>query len=330
MLSKFKFWLECSRWYTLPMSFFAWLVIFVYSFKNGGNFLYGIIALLGILSAHLATNLFDDYCDYKILLKYKDNNGNLVLPNTQRGKCRYLLNGSVNSSDMLRVIYYYCTFSFCVVLFFTLVVSYKVLWFMLSGGLIVLFYSFLSRKKLSELAVALAFAPILYSGVYLVMCGHLSVKPLILSLPTLFFTVNLLYTDNFLDKDIDRNENKKTIANSFFSDKESILFLITIILFGYLSLFIVYVSHIVSEKVFLVFLTLPLSFDLVKSLKLYSYDKTIIPNKKWFHFPFEDWNDIIKNRSASFMFRMYQARNIMIYNSIILSFVILFSTIQIT
>ena len=63
---RFLFWFKASRGYSLPMSIISWLIIFVYSLKfNSVNILYGIYALVGIIFAHLGTNLFDDYVDFK-------------------------------------------------------------------------------------------------------------------------------------------------------------------------------------------------------------------------------------------------------------------------
>ena len=76
------FWLKNSRIFSLPMAILSWLVIFVYTLKNGGNILNGVIALIGISFAQLATNLFDDYMDYKNLP-----------PNSQQAKCAYIKEG---------------------------------------------------------------------------------------------------------------------------------------------------------------------------------------------------------------------------------------------
>ena len=72
MLKRTITFLECSRIFSLPMALLSWLVIFIFSWVNSGNVLYGIIALLGICSAHLGTNLLDDYFDYKFLIKMVD------------------------------------------------------------------------------------------------------------------------------------------------------------------------------------------------------------------------------------------------------------------
>ena len=68
-MKKIMFFLECTRAYALPMSVIAWVVAFAFGISNKGNILYGIIALAGIICAHLGANLFDDVIDYKKYLK---------------------------------------------------------------------------------------------------------------------------------------------------------------------------------------------------------------------------------------------------------------------
>ena len=318
-MNKIKFWLECSRWYALPMSFFSWLIIFSYSYQNNGNALYGFIALIGICFAHLATNLFDDFCDYHFLQKKTDPNNNMVLPNTQRGKCRYLLEKKVKLKDVLKVVGLYCLIALLIGVFFFFAVGSGVKYFILLGAIIVLLYSILSNIRLSELAVGMAFGPLLFGGVYYVMTGKLSPEPFILSIPSMIFTINLLYTDTFMDKDIDKAEGKKTLVNYFSTEDMALKFQRTLITIGYLSVILIPIFDIANWEIFFVFLTIPLAADLMESLKEYSENNKFVPEKKWYHFPFEAWSDIQENRSEIFMFRMYQARNLMIYAAMIIS-----------
>ena len=187
------------------------------------------------------------------------------------------------------------------------------------GILIVLGYSLYSYIRLSEVAVGIAFGPLLFLGTYYVMTGQISVEPLILSLPSMLFTINLIYTDTFLDKELDKNENKKTLVNIFSSENRALLFQKILITSGYITVFLLPIFDIADWEVLFVYLTIPLSVDLIHSMKMYVQDKEAIPEKKWYHFPFEDWEDVAENRSQAFMFRMYQARNIMIYVSVIIS-----------
>lgn len=315
-------WFEYSRWYALPMSFFSWLIIFSFGYINNGNVLYGLIALVGILFGHLATNLFDDFFDFQNLNRYTDYNNKVILPNTQRGKCAYLTERKVSLKDVITVVGVYCLIAFLIGCFFYYIYGKTVLLYMAIGCGIIFLYPFLSNYCLSELLVGLAFGPLLFSGTYFVMTGKLGLEPVILSIPSMIFTINLLYTDMFLDKDIDKKEGKKTLVNLL--GNRALSFHRGIMTMGYISVLLVPVFDLSNWQIFSVFCTIPLAIDLSESLELYRENSSSVPEKKWYHFPFEAWSDIKENRSMPFMFRMYQARNLMIYTSILLALSVYF------
>lgn len=324
MIKIFLSWLEYARWYALPMSFFSWIVIFIYALKNNGNIFYGLLALIGICFAHLGTNLFDDFFDYFSLKKYRTANNEIVLPNTQRGKCKYIIDKSVRLKDVFITAALFCLIALIIGIFFIFNIGASVNIFIICGAFIVLTYSFLSKICLAELAVGIAFGPLLFCGVYFVMTKTISLEAFILSIPMMLFTINLLYTDMFLDKNIDKLERKKTFAGLFKNNFSIIKIQQLLLCAGYLSVIFIPIFDIADWQVFCAFFTIPLAIDLINSLKLYSEDNTNVPDKKWYHFPFEKWEEIKQNRSPVFMFRMYQARNLMIYTSVLLSLGLLF------
>lgn len=307
MLARIWFWLKCSRIYTLPMTFFSWLIIFCYALKHNGNWVYGIIALFGICCCHLATNLFDDFIDFK-LLKKRSVGDKVTLPNTQKGKCAYLLNGSTTQRTQLFVVFLYLILASSVGLFFFYLYGFKLLIFMAIGGGIVLSYPLLSNLRMSEVAIGTAFGPLLFLGTYFVMTGTISFESLVVSIPSTIFTLNLIYTDTLMDYDIDTKEGKKTFIR-LFSKTNAVLIQILLLTIGYFSLF-----KIVPIGV----LTLPLAIDLLISDYKFAKDSSCLPKKHWYHFPFEEFEEIKQNRSVIYMFRMYQARNLMIYTSILM------------
>ena len=69
MLRKLIIILECSRIFSLPMTIMSWLIVFTYGVLFSGNVLNGILAFFGIAFVHLATNVLDDYFDYKALIR---------------------------------------------------------------------------------------------------------------------------------------------------------------------------------------------------------------------------------------------------------------------
>lgn len=312
MLRKFPFILECSRIFSLPMTIMSWLVIFTYSITVAGNKLYGFIALLGVCLVHLATNVLDDYFDYKTLIKQVNFDKKEYLQNSQKTKCRYLISGMIQEKDMLYWALFYLFFAGLIGLYFYLKCGVGVLYFAIIGGLIAFLYSFLSKIRLSELAIAIAYGPALFGGIYYVMTKTYSWEAFVLSIPTMFITVILLYIHTVMDFEFDIKEGHNTIANAFDSSLDSLVVLKWLILFAYSAPIILCILDIADWQVLLCWLTIPLAIDLYKSMVDYTVNSESIPEHKWFHFPMEDMRG-----ASNFMIRMYQSRNLTIYYTLL-------------
>ena len=312
MLRKLPFILECSRIFSLPMTIMSWLVIFTYSITVAGNKLYGFIALLGVCLVHLATNVLDDYFDYKTLIKQVNFDKKEYLQNSQKTKCRYLISGMIQEKDMLYWALFYLFFAGLIGLYFYLKCGVGVLYFAIIGGLIAFLYSFLSKIRLSELAIAIAYGPALFGGIYYVMTKTYSWEAFVLSIPTMFITVILLYIHTVMDFEFDIKEGHNTIANAFDSSLDSLVVLKWLILFAYSAPIILCVLDIADWQVLLCWLTIPLAIDLYKSMVDYTVNSESIPEHRWFHFPMEDMRG-----ASNFMIRMYQSRNLTIYYTLL-------------
>lgn len=318
MLKQAIFIMECSRIFSLPTTLFSWLVIFVYSISEDGNVLFGLTALIGLIFAHLGTNLIDDYFDYKSLIKRVDFDKAEYLKNSQKTKCRYLISGAMKESQLLSISATYFTIALFIGLFLYLKCGIGVLYFALVGALISIMYPFLSRICLSELAVSLAYGPALFGGVYYVMTGLYSKEVFILSIPTMLVTTILLYIHTIMDYKFDLAEGKATLANRFKEQLDSLVVLKVLSVLAYVSLVLLCIFDILDWQVFVVYLTIPLAIDLYKSLKNYIKEPDKSPARRWYHFPMEKLPDFEKQGEASFMFRMLQTRNLMMYFSSLL------------
>lgn len=319
MLKKILMCMECSRVFSLPMTILSWLVVFVYSAIDSGNIFYGMLTLVGLCFAHLGTNLLDDYFDYKALIKQVGFDKGEYLKNSQKTKCRYLINGFLSEHELLIF-----TFSnFAVALFVGIFLYIKcgmgVFYFALAGAIIVLLYSFLSRICLAEVAVALAYGPALFGGVYYVMTGTYSNEVYLLCLPTTLMTVVLLYIHTVMDYEYDKHEGKITLANRFDSRLDSLVVLKWLLICAYLSVILLCVFDITDWQIFAVYITLPLAFDLYSSMRGFACNPDKMPEKKWYHFPMEQMAVFEKRGAGAFMARMLQSRNLMIYFSLFLT-----------
>lgn len=317
--------LEYSRIFSLPMTILSWLIVFTYSAIDSGNILYGLLSFLGIGLVHLATNLIDDFFDYKYLIKMVNFNKEEYLKNSQKTKCRYLISGQITESNILRVISAYLLTALAIGGFLYIKCGTGVLYYMLAGGIIAILYPLLSRICLSEIAVALAYGPILFGGVYYVMTGANSWEVFVLSIPSTIITVVLLYIHTIMDYEFDLNEGKKTIANRFNSELEALVVLKVLLVSAYIGVIILCITDITDWQVCLTFLTIPLAVDLYKSLAIYGSNRNEEPERCWYHRPMENLDKLREKGESSFMFRMYQSRNLMIYFSILFIIGILFS-----
>lgn len=284
MIKNICFWLKNSRLFSLPMTLLSWLVVFVYSLKLDGNVLNGVLALVGISFAHLATNLFDDYVDYKNLPE-----------NSQKCKCAYIKDGSATISDVLKVVLIYLVIAAGMGFVLFLRCGFPVIFLAIIGGIITLIYAKLSQRGFSELAVGTAFGPLLFEGVYFVMTGRFSWTVFVMSVAVVIFTIGLMYVHTVLDFEGDMNVHKMTLACRLGDKNKAINGIL--ILYG-----IAYVATILSGLmlknyyIYVSFLLVPLVFKLYNSLKTYTCGGEV----------------------KEFYFRLLQARNLMVYYSIIL------------
>ena len=290
MIKNISFWLENSRIFSLPMTLLSWLVIFVYSVKENGNILNGFIALIGIAFAHLATNLFDDYMDYKNLTN-----------NSQKCKCAYIKDGRATLNDVLKVVILYCIVACLSGLILLVRSGLQVLWLALAGGAVTLLYAKLSQKGLSEFAVGIAFGPLLFEGVYFVMTENFSFEVFVLSLAVVMFTVGLLYVHTILDFEGDMYSHKRTLCCRIGDKNKAIKGVFVIYGLGYL--FTLFLAFLIKNYfILLTFLLIPFVFDIYKSLKSF----------------------VCGEDTKEFYFRLLKPRNLMVYYSLIITLFLLF------
>ena len=311
IFEKLNFWWNCSRAFALPVTVMSWLVVFIYALISGGNALYGVIALFGVCFAHLAANIFDDYFDYKILSKDEK-----YLKSAQICKCKFITDGLVTHKGML-IAGLVCLFA---AVCFGAVLTYLTGWgaviIALLASVFVIFYSIFTFAGLGELAVGITYGPLLFEGVYYVMTGVFSIDVLILSIGVCPFVIAFLYTHTILDYDGDLCSHKKTLACSFSDKNDALKMLGKFYALGYI--FIILFSYLTqlywcSISLFV----LPLIILLYKSLKVYNFDKTLVPEVKWWNYPLGNWEHIEKEGTQSFYLRLYLARNITTYFTVL-------------
>ena len=318
-IEKIKFWYRNSRPYTIPITFLSWLVIFAYSLKFGGNILNGILAYFGVALVHLATNLSDDYLDYKRLIKNGD-----FSKEEKASKCKYLKDGLATIEDLRNVIIIMLTVAgiFGAILFFT--AGWKVILFALAVLPIALFYSVLSSRGLGDFAVILAYGPLMFEGVYYVMTKTLSWDVLWLSLGCAMFVNSILYAHMLMDYDGDVASGKTTLCTRLGSKQNALRGLMFFYITGYVLTGFLAIKES-NYLLFLTYMTLPLAIDLYNMLKLYNKDAASIPKIHFWHYPLDNWKNIKNTETAPFFVRFFYVRNISTYFMLLASLAIILS-----
>lgn len=318
-MSTIKDWLECVRAYSIPITVMSWAVIFVYGLKAGGNIWLGLLAGIGIELAHLATNLVDDYLDYKIICR-DQNFHNTV----QKGKCRLICQNIISHKQIGIAIIIFCTIASLIGVTLFFLSGPHVWWLMAIGAAAVFFYQKCSLIGCSELAVGIVYGPLLFEGTYYVMTGTFSLEVLILSLASVMFSEQFLYTHTVLDYDGDMISHKKTLACRIGDKNHALILLGVFFAIGFAALTAL---ALLSQNWFYLagFVTLPYIVWLFKEMRQFNADKTVIPQINKLNFPLDNWAQVVKDGAESFYFRLLLSRNIMMYMSIILICAILFA-----
>lgn len=265
-MKKLVFWLNCTRAYSLPMSIMAWLIPFSYGYFHHGNVIHGLIALIGIICAHLGANLFDDIIDYKNYVKKQGTEESI---NLKKGKCRYFLENKLTVKTALKVCGALFSISVFTGMFFVHIYHLPIVIIMAITGVLCLLYPKSGYFGLSEVIIGTIFSPLLFTGVYYVMTASFSIQLLWLSLSFAIVAVTLLYTDFFLDFNSDKVEGKRTLPTLLKSKKNAYFLYMFMIFLIYANIFTGIHSGIFSIKYAVVFLSLFFAFKTIGNLQFY-------------------------------------------------------------
>lgn len=320
MIKKICYILECSRVFSVPMSIFSWLVVFTYGLTQGGNAIFGVLALIGIVFGQLATNVFDDYCDFKDISKKAD-----FVEVTHKTKCRYLVDGIYSLNQTLGLVIFYLAVACLMGAILLYYCGFPVVIFAACAGIFILLYSKMSTHALSEFAVFTVYGPILFGGVYWVMTQSLNPQIFIIGLSVVVFTVNLVTVNALMDYDGDSEVKKQTLCIKLGSKDNALKFLVAIWSLGYLAIILSCIFHYLSPIYLITLLTIPYAVQLHGAIDSYNKDKNSVPKKYWFNVPFENTEDLKAKNTESFVYRLYFSRNLMVYHSILMCVAILIS-----
>ncbi len=334
-MKTFLIWFKNARYAAIPQSLLPALVALCFASQTPGfSIILGVVSVIGVVFAHLGSNLLDDYFDAKMNdSSYKDRLASKGI-RARIAKCSYLTDGSATLKQLFIAATLFCLTALAlgtIILIFRFDQWSQFLWIVLTTIIIGIFYSGwpfrLSYHGLGELSIAVLFGPLLMQGVFLSASGAISIPLFFISIPIGILVGNIVFTHAILDYEPDKMIHKKTFAvvldnkklNSFFS----FLFNFSpylIVLFGV-------IFNILHPIYLVTLIPLPLSIWLFKSILSFQKNPNLDPIKKWFHVPMEQWKEVSAAGIGWFMLRWYTARNIIILFCLISAFIGLFFNI---
>lgn len=235
-----------------------------FAYHQTGNFhlFHFILALLGACFFHIATNVANDYFDFKS----GNDAANMSGTTPFSGGSRIVLEGLVKPATALMVSLVFAALGSTIGLFLNFTLEGNTILFIGIAGLFFV-YSYngfplrLVNKGLGEVGIFLGWGPLMVLGAYYAQTESLaSVWPLIVSIPSGIMTTLVLLINEFADKEADASTGRKTWV-ILFGNQTSLLIYFILALMCYVVVVVAVVLVVFPIWSLLVFVTLPLAFQ---------------------------------------------------------------------
>ena len=214
--------------------------------ENAFNLLYFILALIGMLFAHISVNVLNDYQDHKSGIDIDIDQKNERTPFS--GGSGILPGGLLKPKSVYIFGIVSLIIAFFIGIFFIWVWGWLLLPIMIIGGISSYFYStHLSKWMVGEFFAGLNFGPLAILGAYFVQTGTYGWEVLIASLAPGILTTILLLLNEFPDARADKIGGRKHLVIILGKKKASKLYCILMltaylailsgVLFGFMPMF---------------------------------------------------------------------------------------------
>jgi 1,4-dihydroxy-2-naphthoate octaprenyltransferase len=222
-----------------------------------------LLTLVGAVCVHGATNLINDYFDYKSGVDRPGAPTTLYRPHP-------LVQGLISPQAVLWVSAGLYAIAAIIGLALIVLKGAGLLWFILLGAIASFFYTAGPIKykylALGELSVFLMWGPVIVGGTYFVQRGSLSPDAVLISVPFGLLVALVLLANNLRDIDYDRSAGIATLGTLLGQQKTRVLYQ-GLILLAYLATALLIALKILSPWGVLVFFSAPVAFRLIRTLQ---------------------------------------------------------------
>jgi 1,4-dihydroxy-2-naphthoate octaprenyltransferase len=222
-----------------------------------------LLTLVGAVCVHGATNLINDYFDYKSGVDRPGAPTTLYRPHP-------LVEELIFPQTVLTISLILYAIAAMIGLELIRLKGAGLLWFILVGAIASFFYTAGPIKykylALGELAVFLMWGPVIVGGTYFVQRGSLSPDAVLISVPFGLLVALVLLANNLRDIDYDRSAGIATLGTLLGQQKTRVLYQ-GLILLAYLAIALLIALKILSPWGVLVFFSAPVAFRLIRTLQ---------------------------------------------------------------
>lgn len=251
-----------------------------YPLASDFNFFHAFLLLIGVVSAHISVNLFNEYSDYKTKIDF----------DTKRtpfsGGTGMLIEGKTKPKDVKRAAYITLLLGLAIGIYFVFAAHWFLVVFILIGALTTLFYTpLLAKILLGEFFSGLALGSLVVLGVYIAMTASpgmpindlLPKEVWLLSIPPGILTSLLLLLNEFPDVAADKKGGRFHLVIKFGHKGAAIIYAMGIVA-TYAIIVISAVAGVSSYWILLALATLPIAIKATTTaLKFGSSYEKIIP-----------------------------------------------------
>jgi 1,4-dihydroxy-2-naphthoate octaprenyltransferase len=242
------------------MTFVSTCLAGVLAYTYGSfNAFFFILTMIGLLIAHTAANMANDWYDVKHGV---DENAP-----TSEYRPHPLLFGEVDKGTYKKVIFALYAIGLSISVYLTWIQGLPVMVFSLLGVLFGVFYTAdpvkLKHRSVGEISVFLAYGPLMVGGAFYAITGVFSWNPMLASVPIGALVALVLLANNIRDKEFDAQIGISTMATNV-DESKGMQYYKILLASAYLSTIILIFLRILSPFAIISFLSIREALNIVR------------------------------------------------------------------
>jgi len=268
-----------KAWLILPRFHFIPLTVILVSLGTAiaayeGYFYFGhfLLAMIGSILVHMTVNVINDYYDYMDGIDL----------NTQRTP--FSGGSGILPLNLLKPKQAFWFATFCLLIamvigfYFVMVKGWLLFPLLLIAGFSAYFYNvYLAKWLMGEIFAGLSFGPLLVLGSYYVQTGRYSWETLFASLAPGILTANLLFLNEFPDREADQKGGRKHLVISLGKKDASYLF-VALLTVSYLCIIVGVLTKMMPVLTLIGLGTIRFGWKAAKgALKYYDNTQKLVP-----------------------------------------------------